>query len=594
MMLYPSIPLAQTLVRLLAEKNVEHIVISAGSRNAPLTNGFVANPFFKTYSIVDERAAAFFGLGIAQQIGQPVALVCTSGSALLNFYPAVAEAFYSDIPLIIISADRMPHRIDIGDGQTIRQTGVFGPHLEGAAYLKPDVAHATNTLLQNPMQKLLPSTATENQILEEQQRIQAFNTQEIERVLDIARACQGPVHFNVPLEEPLYGMTKTPLPLPFSAQGQGEQKSEVNLNLFRQTWSKAKRKMVIFGVQAPEVIDKKYLEYLCGDPSVVVLTEATSNLRLPNAINSIDVLMAPLEQAGTKFYTTLQPELLVSFGGMIVSKKIKAFLRAYAPKNHWHIDTKKAYNTYYCLDQHFKCTPNHFFNTIYSNSKKKTTSDYHNKVMERYDTYKTLGHRVLSQTPFSDLKVFDIVFKKIPDKRILHLANSSTIRYAQLFDLPKNTAVFCNRGTSGIDGSTATAVGAATVAHTPTVLITGDLSFFYDSNGLWNNYIPPTFRIIIINNFGGGIFRILPGEKDSPKYDRYFETIHRRDARHTAKSFGFSYRRVRSEWGLHSALRTFFNPASKPKILEIQTPRKRNDQVLLNYFKTMAAKTINS
>src|SRR6056300_561354 len=144
---YPSIPLAQTVVRLCEDAGIERIVICAGSRNAPLTNGFVSLPFFKTYSIVDERAAAFFALGMAQQLKKPVALVCTSGSALLNFYPAVAEAYYSDIPLVILSADRMPHRIDIGDGQTIRQKNVFSPHIEDAAYLLPDVSHATATLL---------------------------------------------------------------------------------------------------------------------------------------------------------------------------------------------------------------------------------------------------------------------------------------------------------------------------------------------------------------------------------------------------------------------------------------------------------------
>lgn len=162
---FPSIPLAQTVVRLCKVAKIEQIVICAGSRNAPLTNGFVSLPYFKTYSIVDERAAAFFALGLAQQLQQPVALVCTSGSALLNFYPAVAEAFYSDIPLVVLSADRMPHRIDIGDGQTIRQKGVFEPHLEAAADLKADVSHSTKTLLENPMQNLLPSNADESEVV---------------------------------------------------------------------------------------------------------------------------------------------------------------------------------------------------------------------------------------------------------------------------------------------------------------------------------------------------------------------------------------------------------------------------------------------
>src|SRR6056300_1664861 len=152
---YPLIPLAQTLVRLCAHHQIERIVICAGSRNAPLTNGFVSDSYFKTYSIVDERAAAFFALGMAQQLNQPVALVCTSGSALLNFYPAIAEAYYSDIPLVVLSADRLPHRIDIGDGQTIRQKNVFSPHVEAEASLLPDVIHATSTLIANPLQTLV-------------------------------------------------------------------------------------------------------------------------------------------------------------------------------------------------------------------------------------------------------------------------------------------------------------------------------------------------------------------------------------------------------------------------------------------------------
>lgn len=124
-MKYPKIPLAQTLIKLCEAKGIKHIIISPGSRNAPLTIGFSHHPYFKCYSIVDERCAAFFALGIAQQLQEPTAVVCTSGSALLNYYPAVAEAFFSDIPLVVISADRPKHLIGIGDGQTINQNHVF-------------------------------------------------------------------------------------------------------------------------------------------------------------------------------------------------------------------------------------------------------------------------------------------------------------------------------------------------------------------------------------------------------------------------------------------------------------------------------------
>ena len=152
-------------------------------------------------------------MGIAQQLKQPVAVVCTSGSALLNYYPAVAEAYYSDIPLVVLSADRMPHRIDIGDGQTIRQTQVFEPHLEDAAYLTPDVSHATATLLAHPTQNLLDPKATTAAIETRQKEIQRENEIAIDRVLNTALTKRGPVHLNLPFEEPLYNTTSTPLQL---------------------------------------------------------------------------------------------------------------------------------------------------------------------------------------------------------------------------------------------------------------------------------------------------------------------------------------------------------------------------------------------
>ena len=591
---YPSIPLAQTVVRLCEEAKIQRIIICAGSRNAPLTNGFVSFPFFKTYSIVDERSAAFFALGMAQQLREPVALVCTSGSALLNFYHAVAEAFYSDIPLVILSADRMPHRIDIGDGQTIRQTGVFEPHLETAADLKPDVSHATEKLLENPMQQLLPKGASVSTISKIQKKHQHHNEQEIARVLEIALQRSGPVHLNIPMEEPLYETTTAVLPLPSIVWQQIPLAlDKAKIQFLTKSWHNSPKKWVIIGVMTPNSIDKTLLEALCNDPSVVVFTETTSNISHPKAIGSIDVLLAPLERASEEYKKFIQPEIILSFGGMVVSKKIKAFLRNFRPKHHWHVDKKKAYNTYYTLDEHIQTTPKAFLKFIYKLPVTKT-SDFQEKVLKCYKQCEQSGLDYLSNTPFSDLKVFEFLASRWPSGFQLQLANSSTIRYTQLFSWPVDTQIFCNRGTSGIDGSTATAVGASVTSQRPTVLITGDLSFFYDINGLWNNYLPNNFKIIIINNEGGGIFRILPGEKDSLKHDTYFETIHQRNARYLAKTFGFGYRRARSLGSLKRRLSKFFASNKTPQILEIQTPRKINDTVLLNYFKTMDSKSIFS
>jgi 2-succinyl-5-enolpyruvyl-6-hydroxy-3-cyclohexene-1-carboxylate synthase len=159
------------------------------------------------------------------------------------------------------------------------------------------------------------------------------------------------------------------------------------------------------------------------------------------------------------------------------------------------------------------------------------------------------------------------------------------VRYAQLFDIDATIELFCNRGTSGIDGSTSTAIGTSVVAQKQTMLITGDLSFFYDSNALWNNYIPTNFRIIIVNNNGGGIFRILPGSKNTNNFDTYFETIHTHTAKQLAEMYHFEYQTVSDQGSLQDVLKTFYDNSEQPKILEIFTPRTENDSVLIDYFK---------
>src|SRR5690606_40993587 len=159
-----------------------------------------------------------------------------------------------------------------------------------------------------------------------------------------------------------------------------------------------------------------------------------------------------------------------------------------------------------------------------------------------------------NEIPYSDFMVFSEIFKQLPQNIQLQLSNSATIRYAQLFDIHSSVEVFCNRGTSGIDGSTSTAIGAAYASKLPTVFLTGDLGFFYDSNALWNNYIPKNFKIIVVNNGGGGIFRILPGDKDTPLFDAYFETKHNLSAKHLSEMYGFRYFTIEKNEDLKNGL----------------------------------------
>ena len=166
----------------------------------------------------------------------------------------------------------------------------------------------------------------------------------------------------------------------------------------------------------------------------------------------------------------------------------------------------------------------------------------------------------------------------------MQISNSSAIRYAQLMKAHSSWKVFCNRGTSGIDGSMSTAIGAAVGSASPTVFITGDLSFFYDSNALWNKYIPQNFRVILLNNQGGGIFRILPGDKTDSNFEYFFETPHKLTAEHFCEMYNINYQSATNLTDLQRKIGDFYEKSDMPKLLEVHTPRKINDKVLLKYF----------
>ncbi len=547
--IYPKIPLAQAVIAIFRQKEIQHIVISPGSRNAPLTIGFTNQDNFKCYSIADERCAAFFALGLAQQLQKPVAVVCTSGSALLNYYPAVAEAFYSQIPLLVVSADRPQSKIDIGDGQTIRQENVFANHIVFSANLTENASEKNDNLI--------------------------FSA------IETAISQKGPAHINVPFEEPLYETLLEPTYIPKTFVSNNE-KAIFNLDAkFVSDWQSAKKKLILVGELLPNSIEQKYIELLAQDESVLVLLEKTSNLHHPTFIDRIDTLVTTFSEEDK---LNFQPDILLTFGGMVVSKRIKALLRSYKPKQHWHVDELRAYDTFGCLSEHFKTNISTFLNQILVENN-TITSDYKSIFQTIWENRLAKHDSYISEIPFSDFKVFDFLSQHLPENIQLQVSNSSPIRYIQLVNIHKTIEVFCNRGTSGIDGSTSTAIGAAVANKKPTILITGDISFLYDSNALWNNYIPKNFKIILINNSGGGIFRILPGHQENETFNTFFETSHHLTAEHLAKMYQFKYTSVKDENELELVWNSFISDETALTILEIFTPEKVNNAILLDYFK---------
>ncbi|MEE4001880.1 2-succinyl-5-enolpyruvyl-6-hydroxy-3-cyclohexene-1-carboxylic-acid synthase [Tenacibaculum sp. FZY0031] len=550
--MYPKKELAQLVVSACNQFNIDTVVISPGSRNAPLTVGFSNHPAINALSVVDERCAAFFAMGIAQQKQQPVAIVCSSGSALLNYYPAIAEAFYSNIPLVVISADRPKHLIDIGDGQTIRQENVFENHILFSANLIEEESQLKNNI------SLL---------------IEALQTSITQK---------GPVHINVPFDEPLYETVEELTFFDFSSVIASKKKQFVDLDKLLPIWNSTTKKMILVGSHFPDTELQKILNVYAEDTSVLVLTETTSNIYHPKFINSIDKLISKLTE---EEYKELQPEVLVTLGGMVISKRIKQFLRKLQPKHHWHVDELKAMDTYHCLSEFLQVKPVTLLTSL-SKGKKNVESSYQHAWLQEKELRAVKHEEYLKDCEYSDLKSFEIILESIPNASQVQISNSSIIRYSQLFDVNPTLRVFCNRGTSGIDGSTSTAVGAAHASKNQTVFITGDLSFFYDSNALWNTNIPKNFRIIILNNAGGGIFRYIPGPLTT-NAARYFETPHDLTAEHLSKTYGFEYVQIKDLKNLQSSLTSFYAESNQPKIMEVFTPKEINDVVLKNYFKNV-------
>jgi 2-succinyl-5-enolpyruvyl-6-hydroxy-3-cyclohexene-1-carboxylate synthase len=552
---YSSKRSIQILAHLLQQYGISDIIISPGSRNAPLAIHFSETDAFNCFSIVDERSAAFVGIGMAISEKKPVAITCTSGSAVANYYPAVTEAFYQNVPLLILTADRPTDFVDIFDGQTIRQKDIFHQHSYGDFQLLED----------------------------SKENAEDINFDIIKKAIELCFEKRGPVHINIPLEEPLYDLVSELPSFPAVEKTIKHKEYEIPSNLVAE-WNTSQRIMFLVGTRdySPEL--ENQLSQLVKNHSVVVLSEVNSNLHHEKFFKHIDRYIYNFTEEDYKKYA---PDLLVTIGQNVVSKKVKQFLRKARPKQHWHLDEIWQPDTYYSLTEKIEVKPEVFFSKLlkFVNLEPRPYFNLWDVLRDKKDA-KHL--QFLNKVDFSDFYFFNKASQTIPENYNIHFSNSSAIRYAQLFDFGKKK-IYCNRGTSGIDGSTSTAMGFAIKNANPTLLITGDLGFFYDINGLWNQYIPPFVRVIIFNNGEGNIFKIIPGPGNANPntLDEFIATKHRKHAEHLAKHFGFAYIKVEDEPTLDRVLENFFKPDTQPKILEVNTYGKNSADVLKAYFDFM-------
>lgn len=558
------------LVDILAKKGVQNAIISPGSRNAPLTIALVRHPDIVTKSISDERSAAFIALGMAQNLHQSVALCCTSGSAAYNYAPAVAEAFFQEIPLIILTADRPKEWINQHDGQTIYQTEIFGKHVKqsfevGADYTHPDaIWHIERTI---------------------NHAVNLANTQP-----------RGPVHINIPLREPFYPADNEEIT--FNSEIRIVELLENEKGLSNTTWTDLMNqfqdfdRILIAGGQQDSNVELSYiLHNLQEEFQIVCLGDSISNLGF-EAISKHDIFLKPENE-------NLRPELLITFEKSFISKGLKTFLRKNKATAHWHLQiSDHLIDTFQSLTKIIPMKPLDFFKKLYEDldfeqfkngdedeRDGKFQEDWFSQERKAKIYVERFFNHNIHQEKFNEFYCIKYLMDLLPSDCQLHLANSMSVRYANYIGvLPnKNIEIFANRGTSGIDGCVSTAVGQALSTEKLVFLLVGDVAFFYDRNGLWNRYLPNNLRIILLNNHGGGIFRMIDGPSKQPELDDYFETVQSQNAERTAADAEMDYFKVNSVSDLEKYSIEFLSTQGKSKIIEIETSSIINTEIFKKF-----------
>ena len=552
------------IAELCARKGVTQAVLCPGSRCAPLTIAFSRHDDITVRTFSDERSAAFVATGIAHETQSPSILVCTSGSAAYNFAPAVAEAFFQEIPLIVFTADRPKEWIDQLDGQTIRQENIFGAHVKKSLTLPEDYDH--------------PDAVW-------------FIHRTISEAINLSQEFpKGPVHINAPFREPLYpgkedkiSFSKNLKVIESNVIAQVISAEEVKG--FNKRLSGFSKILILAGQNDFNDDLAKAVEKFSQSKHAAVVGDILSNLHSrQNVIRHSDTFLGSCTEDVKR---SLQPELLITFGKSIISKNAKLFLRKYKPKEHWHIQPSGASaDTFQSLTEVIRCESKVFFQALTSSDGEKKFEGQKKEnfklIWEAEDHRTVRSMSTFFKGPsFSELALVKEFISQLPLRCNLHLANSMSVRYANLVGLEagkKGIHVYSNRGASGIDGCTSTAVGHALINEAPNFLITGDMAFFYDRNAFWHKYPLHNLHVLVLNNHGGIIFNMIDGPGNVPELHEFFVTEQKLTAQHLCGEYGFEYLPVDSPKKIKNSLKEFFVFDNTTKILEFESKQEENKE----------------
>lgn len=554
--------ICRDLVSLLYDYGVRRVVLCPGTRNAPIIMAVNRHEGLRHTIVVDERSAAFVALGMAVQSGGPVAVVCTSGTAVLNLGPALAEARYREVPLIAVTADRPAHQIDIDEGQTLRQPGVFANYVKAGVQIgeTPDAG------------------------------LHAAYLRAINDVLhDALSARKGPVHINVAINEPVGGESEVDpehdMPRRIEVMTPPKLFATGAVREFVHEYVKDRKVLVLCSLMAPDRKLNRAVQRLNEASNIVVMHEAQSNLHVAATIGNIDGVLSAMT-AGER--EAMLPDVVITVGANPLSRMVKDWLRSSERTEHWHVGEREvAADTFGRMTRRIDAPAAEFLSQLASAIQpyKSSSITYKNDFNSFADKAKELDDIFLNHSPFCDLTAICELVCKLPDKYNLHVSNGTTVRYLQIADYEHLHRIEVNRGVSGIDGSTSTAIGAAMVYGGPTALITGDMSAQYDLGALAIKDIPTSFRMIVLDNGGGNIFRCIKNTRHLGEVEECMAVGTRLPLADLARGFGFEYVEADDMQTLQRLLPGFFDVSDRPKILRIVTDPTIDAKVFTDYYK---------
>lgn len=569
------------LAELLYQKGITDVVVSPGSRSAPLTLAVARHPHLQVRVMADERSAGFVALGMAQQSRRTVAIICTSGSAVYNLAPAVAEAFFQQVPLLLLTADRPHEWLHQHDGQTMDQVGVFGSQVKRSYDLPADYTH--------------PDASW-------------FIERSVNEAINLSKLSPpGPVHINVPLREPFYPAADEPFHhQPVRVIDVPGAQPTLAANTWHELltdWDRSEKTLIAVGQMPRDPAMLSVLKKFSEELGVPVVGEITGNIPANDSfITKSDTLLSGLtEQVGNQ----LRPDLLITIGNSFLTRNLKTFFRQYPAHQHWHVQptVDRINDSFQSLTTLIPAEPLAFLEKLFADldyqrflqgDDEDETAGYlshwqraDQQAAKRVEQTLAVSSTAQSQ-PLTDWWAVQLVLEQVPDGSVLQLANSMPVRYANLCGVHERQqiSVWGNRGVSGIDGCLSTAVGAALMTDRMVTLLIGDVAFFYDRNALWSAPIPPNLRIVLLNNDSGHIFRIIDGPSRQPELETYFETPHGYTAKRTAEDAGITYYVCESIESLRSLLPDFMKPGQQAKLLEVTTDKFANQQ-LFTLYKSM-------